>query len=136
MTQKYNSDSEIPKYLKQKESNISKAKKKSKHKHQYEEYLIQYNMKIGLINKPTALITSLGSCCTICGKIGDRFKEDKTIVADYLTPIDTPIGKCYRHITDEELYEKYHDRLPVFFVEDMFSDYVYINYENEISDGE
>lgn len=33
---------EIPKYLKQKESNISKAKKKSKHKHQYEECLIQY----------------------------------------------------------------------------------------------
>lgn len=42
MTQKYNSDSEIPKYLKSKESNISKAKKKSKHKHQYEECLIQY----------------------------------------------------------------------------------------------
>ena len=35
-------NSETPKYLKHKESNISKAKKKSKHKHQYEECLIQY----------------------------------------------------------------------------------------------
>jgi hypothetical protein len=33
---------EIPKYLKQRESNISKANKKSKHKHHYEECLIQY----------------------------------------------------------------------------------------------
>lgn len=33
MMQKYNSDSDIPKYLKQKESNVSKQKKKYKHKH-------------------------------------------------------------------------------------------------------
>jgi hypothetical protein len=37
-------ETEIPKYLKQKESNVSKSKKKSKHKHQYEECLIQYNL--------------------------------------------------------------------------------------------
>ena len=42
MAQKFNSDLEIPKYLKQKESNISKAIKKSKHKHQYEECLLRY----------------------------------------------------------------------------------------------
>ena len=35
-------ENEIPKYLKQKESNISKSNRKSKHKHQYEECLIQY----------------------------------------------------------------------------------------------
>ena len=29
-------EQEIPKYFKQKESNVSKAKKKSKHKHHYE----------------------------------------------------------------------------------------------------
>lgn len=39
-------NNEIPKYLKQKESNVSKAKKKSKHKHQYEECLIQCNSSI------------------------------------------------------------------------------------------
>lgn len=111
-------NSEIPKYLKQKESNVSKAKKKSKHKHQYEECLIQYNMKIGLINKSTTLITSLGSYCTICGKIGDR------------RTVDTPIGKCYQMIPDEELYEKYHDKMPVFFVEDYWND-GYVNLEQE-----
>lgn len=37
---------EIPKYLKQKESDVSKEKKKSKHKHQYEECLME-NINIG-----------------------------------------------------------------------------------------
>ena len=115
-------NNEIPKYLKQKESNVSKVKKKSKHKHQYEKCLIQYNMKIELINKPTTLITSLGSYCTICGKIGDRFKEDKTIVKDYRRTVDTPIGKCYQMISCEELYERYHDKMPVFFIEDYWKD--------------
>lgn len=120
MMQKY--DSEIPKYLKQKESNISKAKKKSKHKHQYKECLIQYNIKIGLINKPTILITSLSSYCTICGKIGNRFKEDKSIVKDYRRIVDTPIGRHYSTIPSEELYERYNDKLPIFFVEDIWKD--------------
>ena len=60
------------------------------------------------------------SYCTICGKIGDRFKENKSIVKDYRRTVDTPIGKCYSLITDEELYEKYHDKLPVFFIENIF----------------
>ena len=121
-------ESEIPKYLKQKESNVSKSKKKSKHKHQYEECLIQYNMKIGLINKPNILITSLGSYCTICGKIGDRFKKDKSIVKDYEHTDDAPVGKCYQIMTSEELYEKYHNKLPVFFVENYWKD-GYVNLE-------
>ena len=58
-------ENETPKYLKQKESNLSKSKKKSKHKQKYEECLIQYNMKIGLENKPAELVTSLESYCTI-----------------------------------------------------------------------
>ena len=121
-------ESEIPKYLKQKESNVSKSKKKSKHKHHYEECLIQYNMKIGLINKPSILITSLGSYCTICGKIGDRFKKDKSIVKDYERTVDATVGKCYQVMTSEELYEKYHNKLPVFFVENYWKD-GYVNLE-------
>ena len=121
-------ESEIPKYLKQKESNVSKSKKKSKHKHYYEECLIQYNMKIGLINKPSILITSLGSYCTICGKIGDRFTKDKSIVKDYEHTDDAPVGKCYQIMTSEELYEKYHNKLPVFFVENYWKD-GYVNLE-------
>lgn len=132
MTQKYNSDSEIPKYLKQKESNVSKAKKKSKHKHQYEECLIQYKwiFKSNIFSQEQKdkIHTSLQSYCTICGKIGDRFKEDKSIVKDYRRTVDTPIGKCYSIIPGEELYERYHDKIPVFFVEDIWEDgYVNLN---------
>lgn len=123
-------ETEIPKYLKQKESNVSKSKKKSKHKHQYEECLIQYNMKIGLINKPSILITSLVSYCIICGKIGDRFKKDKSIVKDYERTVDTPIGKRYQMISCEELYERYHDKMPVFFIEDYWKD-GYVDLERE-----
>lgn len=76
-------------------------------------------MKIGLISKPTALTTSLGSYCTICGKIGDRFKEENSIVKDYRRIVETPIGRCYQMISSEELYEKYHNKMPVFFVADV-----------------
>ena len=107
-------ENEIPKYLKLTGSNISKSNRKSKHKHQYEECLIQYHLP-----RSTRMHTSLYSYCTICRKIGDRFKEDKCIVKDYIRIIDSPIGKCYSRIPDKELYEKYHDKLPVFFVEDI-----------------
>ena len=126
-------ENEIPKYLKQKESNISKSNRKAKHKHHYEECLIQYNLKY--TNKST-LITSLQSYCTNCGKIGDRFKEGKSIVKDYRRTVDTPIGKCYSHITSEELYEKYHDKMPVFFVKDIFKE-KYVDLEQNYNlDGE
>ena len=115
-------ENDIQKYLKSTESNISKSNRKSKHKHQYKECLIQYNMKIGLISKPTALTTSLGSYCTICGKIGDRFKEENSIVKDYRRIVETPIGRCYQMISSEELYEKYHNKMPVFFVEDIYKE--------------
>lgn len=75
--------------------------------------------------------TSLCSYCVICGKIGDRFPEDKSIVKDYVREIDSPIDKCYSRISDEELYEKYHDKLPVFYLEDVFKDkYVTIDGNN------
>ena len=129
-------NNEIPKYKKPTKSNISKSNRKAKNKHHYEECLIQYNMKIGLINKPSILITSLGSYCTICGKIGGRFKKDKTIVKDYEHTDDTPVGKCYQIMTSEELYERYHNKLPVFFVENYLKD-GYVNLEQNYNpDGE
>ena len=30
--------------------------------------------------------------------------------------------KCYSRISDEELYEKYHNKLPVFFVDDIYKE--------------
>lgn len=119
-------DNEIPKYLKQKESNVSKAKKKSKHKHQYEECLIQYYFNKTNLNKK--IHTSLCSYCTICGKIGDRFKDG--IVTNYLQTEYINGKKYFSVMTGEELYERYHDRLPVFFVEDYWKD-DYVNLEQQ-----
>ena len=115
-------EKEIPKYLKSTESNISKSNRKSKHKHHYEECLIQYKWNFKSTVFTDKIHTSLHSYCTICGKIGDRFKDDKSIVKDYIREVNSPIGKCYSRISDEELYEKYHNKLPVFFVEDIYKE--------------
>ena len=114
-------ENEIPKYLKSTESNISKSNRKSKHKHHYEECLIQYRFTFA---GKTCLNTGLYTYCTICGKINERFKENKSIVKDYIREVNSTIGKCkyYSRISDEELYEKYHNKLPVFFVEDIFKE--------------
>ena len=126
-------ENEIPKYLKSTESNISKSNRKSKHKHHYEECLIQYRFTFA---GKTCLNTGLHTYCTICGKINERFKENKSIVKDYVRTVDTPIGKCYSRISDEELYEKYHNKLPVFFVDDIYKEkYVYLK-QNNNQDGE
>ena len=123
-------ESEIPKYLKQKESNTSKSNRKSKHKHQYEECLIQYPITFA---GKSYTKTGLYNYCTICGKINERFKENKSIVKDYISTVNTSIGKCYSLITDEELYERYKDKLPVFFVEDIYKD-KYVDLEQLIND--
>ena len=101
----------------------------------YEECLIQYRSTF--IEK-THLNTGLYTYCTICGKINERFKENKSIVKDYIREVNSPIGKCkcYSRISDEELYEKYHEKLPVFFVEDIYKE-KYVNLEqNNNPDGE
>lgn len=72
-----NAYDEIPKYLKQKESNVSKAHKKSKHKHQYAECLIRYKCKW---HEKDEISTCLRSYCVICEKIHDRMKN--SIVKD------------------------------------------------------
>lgn len=87
-------ENEIPKYLKSKESNISKSNRKLKHKHHYGECLIQYPIIFAGKNYTK---TGLYNYCTICGKIGNRFPGT-------------------------ELYEKYHDKLPVFFAEDIYKE--------------
>ena len=127
----YIQDDEVEKYKKQTESNISKSNRKSKHKHQYNECLIQYNFNFtGKIH----ITTCLRSYCIICGKIGDRFKENKSIVNDYLRTIHTSVGKCYSVMSGTELYERYHDKLPVFFVEDIFKD-KYVDLEQNYNSG-
>ena len=120
-------ENEISKHIKSTGSNISKSNRKSKHKHHYEECLLQYNFKY--LNK-NILTTNLHSYCTICGKINDRFKDDKTIVKDYKKVVHTPAKDYFTTITGEELYENYHDKMPVFFVDDIFKN-KYVDLENE-----
>ena len=119
---------DIPKYLKSTESSISKSNRKSKHKHIYKECLIQYkwNFKCNTFTQEEKehIHTQLNSYCTICGKIGGYLKNGK-----YSKEIES-LQKHFRviSISGEELYEKYHDELPVFFVEDIFKER-YINLE-------
>lgn len=110
-------ENEIPKYFKSTESNISKSNRKSKHRHQYKECLIQYQFSfVGKNN----IQTQLCSYCTICGKIGDRLKD--SIVKDYIKPELHNRRTIYSVMPGTELYEKYHNKMPVFFVEDIFKE--------------
>lgn len=129
----YDQSNEIEKYRKPTKSNISKSKKKSKHKHKYEECLIQYKFN----RNEDKIHTSLDSYCIICGKLGGQFDQDKSIVSDYTQIMyRNGFGICYKVMAGEELYKKYHNKLPVFFVEDYF-DTKYVPLEqNNKSDRE
>ena len=134
-------EQEIPKYLKQKESNISKASKKSKHKHQYEECLIQYkwNFKSNAFTQKQrdTIHTSLSSYCIICGKIGGIIKNSKYQEEIKTLQKQRQIGNNFWiSISGEEIYKMYHDKLPIFFVEDIYKE-KYVNLkQNYNPDGE
>ena len=133
-------EQEIPKYLKQKESNISKSNRKSKHKHQYEECLIQYkrNLKSNAFTQEEKerIHTLLSSYCTICGKIGGIIKNSKYQKEIKALQKQRQTGNNFWiSISGEEIYEMYHDKLPVFFAEDMFGKYVDLK-QNDNLDGE
>lgn len=112
-----NFDQDISKYKKNTGSNISKIEKKSKHKHQYEECIIRY--KFSFMGKNN-LHTELSSYCSICGKIGDRLKD--SIVKDYIKSELHNRRTIYSVMSGTELYEKYHNKMPVFFVKDIFKE--------------
>lgn len=116
---------DIPKYLKPTGSNISRSNRKTKHKHHYEECLIQHPFSFA---GKTSIHTQLCSYCTICGKIGDKLKD--SIVKDYIKSELHNRRTIYSVMSGTELYEKYHDNLPVFFVEDIFKER-YVNLEGE-----
>lgn len=119
--------SDITKYLKQKESNISKSNRKSKHKHHYEECLIQnkWNFKSNAFTQEEKerIHTSLSSYCTICGKIGGIIKNSKyQKEIEVLQEQSQTESNFWISISGEEIYEMYHDKLPVFFVEDIYKE--------------
>lgn len=138
-------ENEIPKYLKSTESNISKSNRKSKHKHQYEECLIQYkwNFKSNVFTQEEKerIHTLLSSYCTICGKIGGIIKNSKyQKEIDALQKQRQKGSNFWISISSEEIYEMYHDKMPVFFVEDIYKEkYVVLKRENNTennSEGE
>ena len=118
-------ENEIPKYLKPTESNISRSNRKSKHKHHYEECLIQHPFSFA---GNTSIHTQLCSYCTICGKIGDKLKD--SIVKDYIKSELHDRRTIYSVMSGTELYEKYHKKMPVFFVEDIYKER-YVNLEQK-----
>lgn len=117
-------ENEIPKYLKQTESNISKSNRKSKHKHHYEECLIQYDSTfVGKINRHTRLT----GYCTICGKIGSVKNGKYETELEQLRKERQGDSKFYVFISGEEIYERYYNKLPVFSIDDPFADYVVLD---------
>ena len=66
---KHKVEKDIPKYLKKKESAVSKSKMKSKHKHQYKDCLFNSGNSF-----------CKGQYCVICGRIGkiNYFETEKT----------------------------------------------------------
>lgn len=105
---KYNLDEEIPKHLKKKESNKSRAREKTKHKHVYDVCLL---VKDG---KPYP-----ASYCILCGKI-------QTI--NHINTVKTEEGYS-RFLTDEEIFEQYKD-VPKFQIESIWQKYVPVHREN------
>ena len=122
---------EIPKYKKSKKSNILKSNHKSKHKHQYEECLIQYDSTfVGKINRHIRLT----GYCTICGKIGSVKNGKYETELEQLRKERQGDSKFYVFISGEEIYERYHNKLPVFYVKNSFADYVILKREDNIKE--
>lgn len=93
---------EIPKYVKKKESSVSKSRNKSRHKHEYVDCLL-----VDENGKPYK-----AAYCKFCGKVGDM--DIETIKVGYA---------IYRKLTAEEIYEKYKE-LPQIHVNDISLKYV------------
>lgn len=123
---------EIPKYKKTKKSNISKSNHKSKHKHQYKECLIQY--PIAFAGK-TFINTKLYGYCFICGKIGSVKNGKYKAELEQLEKSRQDNSNFLITISGEEIYERYHNKLPVFYIdEDSFADYVVLERENNLKE--
>lgn len=125
-------ENDIPKYLKQIESNTSKSNHKSKHKHQYEECLIQYPITFA---GRTFISTKLYGYCSICGKIGSVKNGKYKAELEQLEKSRQDNSNFLITISGEEIYERYHNKLPVFYIdEDSFADYVVLERENNLKE--
>lgn len=122
---------EIPKYKKTKKSNISKSNHKSKHKHQYKECLIQY--PIAFAGK-TFINTKLYGYCSICGKTGSVKNGKCKAELEQLGKSRQGNSNFLIAISGDEIYKRYHNKLPVFYVKNSFADYVILKREDNIKE--
>lgn len=122
---------EIPKYKKTKKSNISKSNHKSKHKHQYKECLIQY--PIAFAGK-TFINTKLYGYCSICGKIGSVKNGKCKAELEQLGKSRQGNSNFLIAISGDEIYKRYYNKLPVFYVKNSFADYVILKREDNIKE--
>ena len=110
---------EIPKYIKKKQSSVSKVKKKSSHKHNYVECIFEYT-----IGNDKDLCCSRGWYCSNCGKI----KNNKHLWESELIPGSK---NHYKVLTVEELKQKY-PHLKVIHLDDYFyQKYISLTKEGE-----
>lgn len=123
---------EIPKYLKSKQSNTSKSNRKSKHKHYYEECLIQYPITFA---GKTHICTRLDGYCTICGKIGSVKNGKYKAELEQEEKLRQDNSNFLIAISGEEIYKRYHNKLPIFYIKDSFADYVVLERENNTKGG-
>ena len=124
-------ENEIPKYLKQTESNTSKSNRKSKHKHQYEECLIQYPIAFA---GRTHISTKLYGYCSICGKIGSVKNGKYKTELEQLEKSRQDNSNFLITISGEEIYKRFHNKLPIFYIDDPFTNYVVLERENTIKE--
>lgn len=108
MSCKYEDDQEVSKYIKKRESNISKIKKKSNHKHIYKPCLITYKNRY--FKNPNNSILFKGDYCIVCGKIYDT----------HCLLDDSGLSGT---LEDKEILEK-NKKLPFFKDIDIWSKYV------------
>ena len=106
---------DIPKYIKNKQSCKSKAKKKSNHKHEYRDCLL-IERKNDYPHK--------ASCCKICGKIG-RLSFHETEEKDGFFVV----------MDKEEVFEKYKN-LEQIYIDDIWQKYVPIKDGDELVEQE
>lgn len=88
--------------------------------------MIQYDSTfVGKINR----YTRLTGYCTICGKIGSVKNGKYETELEQLRKERQVDSKFCVFISDEEIYKRFHNKLPVFYVEDSFADYVVLERE-------
>ena len=78
----------------------------------------------------TFINTKLYGYCSICGKIGSVKNGKYKAELEQSEKSRQGNNNFLIAISGEEIYERYHNKLPVFYIDDPFADYVVLEKEN------